>query len=217
MAIPLKHLCALHYTLTRLSRKRAGMDKSILAHQFVHFLLTEQMKGRYFCLGSGTEGPGLSGLVYLSDAIGGSIRGMENRKGISGTDSRIHLGGPADELARLARHVHHTGQLLRQKPVHQLQEFRSSLYIGLQGTCEKLLRNGLFDQGALGGDPASAPWQLAFQVRHNAFVRACDKTDQLVGCSNLPRYNARPLAACTFDPPLIVQQVIRLMRLRNHS
>lgn len=52
IAIPLEHLCALHYTLTRLPCKRAGMDKSILAHQFVHFLLTEEPEGRYFRFGS---------------------------------------------------------------------------------------------------------------------------------------------------------------------
>src|SRR5690606_3518860 len=36
-AVLFEHGCALHYTLPRLPCKRAGMDKSILANQVVHF------------------------------------------------------------------------------------------------------------------------------------------------------------------------------------
>src|SRR5690606_27726580 len=66
IAVHFEHGCALHYTLTRLPCKRAGMDKSILAHQVVHFCSGKEGKGRYLFIGIAAELPGLSGLVNLS-------------------------------------------------------------------------------------------------------------------------------------------------------
>src|SRR5262245_56286785 len=74
-----EHLCALHYTLTRLPCKHCSMDKSVLAHHPFHFVLREETEGRYFFLGFHSEMPGLASLVYFSHAIFGGIRGVEHR------------------------------------------------------------------------------------------------------------------------------------------
>lgn len=74
VAVLFEHLCALHYTFTRLPCKHCSMDKSVLTHQAFHFALREEAEGRYFLLGLHSEVPGLAGLVDLADAIVCGIR-----------------------------------------------------------------------------------------------------------------------------------------------
>src|SRR5690606_23133833 len=119
IAVLLKHRCALHYTLTRLPCKRAGMDKSILAHQLVHFGFAKEPEGRNFIAGIAAECPGLAGLVQFSDAIGRSVGRVKHGDRVPGPDGSIDLRRAADELARLARHVHHASHMLRHQTVEK--------------------------------------------------------------------------------------------------
>ena len=72
MTVRFEHGCALHYTFTCLACKRHGMDKSILAHQFVHFSRGKQLERRDVLLQVVTDPPGLTGLVDLAFAVRGS-------------------------------------------------------------------------------------------------------------------------------------------------
>src|ERR1044072_7572098 len=84
-----EHLCALHYTFTRLPCKHCGMDKSILAHQAFHFALREETEGRYLLLGLHSEVPGLAGLVDFPDAVVRCPSRVEHRKGCSASNRGI--------------------------------------------------------------------------------------------------------------------------------
>ena len=73
-SIGFEQSCALHYTFTRLPCKRCGMDKRILAHQFVHFIPGQKLERRDLRVSFHSEMPGLSGLVDLSNSVRSGVR-----------------------------------------------------------------------------------------------------------------------------------------------
>jgi hypothetical protein len=103
-----EHLCALHYTLTRLPCKRCGMDKSILTQKPFHFRLRTEAERRDFCFLVRGEHLRPPRLIDLADSVGCCVCGMKYGKGSTRTHRLVHVHAAGDELPRLAGQVHHS-------------------------------------------------------------------------------------------------------------
>ncbi|MCY1239948.1 hypothetical protein D9M72_527700 [compost metagenome] len=134
---------------------------------------------------------------------------MEHGKRCKTTNGLFRLRRAGDELGRLARHVHHAGQLLGEQPVDVVGERRVGLDVRLQGAGEELLRHRLFNERPLGLHPAAASRKLALQIGNDATVGPGNEADQLIRRTAFAGDDARPRAAAPILRAPIQGQCVR--------